>query len=105
MGIRASFWAALGRDGSDSHDVAMERVRNAMLRVTDVFGGNQHSRLDTKICEAKEIAELWHLRPDIMQLVAASKGEETARECVAEITALFKKHQLGGGRGVAGPSR
>ncbi|MCF8154602.1 MAG: hypothetical protein K9K35_01235 [Rhodoferax sp.] len=96
MGIRVSFWAALGREVADSHDVALERVRTAMLRVTDEFGGPEHGRLDMKISEAREIAALWHLRPDLMQLVAEVQGEEVARECMAEITALFKKHHLGG---------
>ncbi len=96
MRIRSSFWAVLGRDGADSHDVALERVRTAMLRVTDEFGGKQNGRLDMQISEAREIAELWHLRPDLMQLVAAVRGEEVARECVNEITVLFKKHHLGG---------
>jgi hypothetical protein len=105
MRIRNSFWAALGRDVTDSHDVALERVRSAMLRVSDEFGGNKNSRLDMQISDAREIAELWHLRPDLMQLVAATRGEEAARDCVAEITALFKKHHLGGGRGAGAPSR
>jgi hypothetical protein len=96
MGIRDSFWAALGRDESDSHDVALERVRKAMLLVVEEFGGDDHYRLDMKINFAREIAELWYLRPDLMQVVAAAQGEEVARDCVAHITALFKKHHLGG---------
>ncbi len=94
MRIRNSFWAAFGRDSADSHDVALERVRSAMAKVSDEFGGS--SRLDMQISDAREIAELWHLRPDLMQLVAATRGEEAAHKCVAEITALFKKHHLGG---------
>jgi len=96
MGIRDSFWAALGRDVSDSHDVALERVRKAMLLVVDEFGGDGHQRLDRKITYAKDIAELWYLRPELMHVVAAAQGEEVARDCVAKITALFKKHHLGG---------
>jgi hypothetical protein len=49
-----------------------------------------------QISDAREIAELWHLRPDLMQLVAATQGEEVARNCLTKITALFKKHHLGG---------
>ena len=96
MRIRNSFWGAFARDGADSHDVALERVRSAMLKVSDEFGGSGNNRLDMQISDAREIAELWHLRPDLMQLVAATRGEEVARECLAEITALFKKHHLGG---------
>jgi hypothetical protein len=96
MRIRNSFWGAFARDGVDSHDVALERVRTAMLKVSDEFGGSANSRLDMQISDAREIAELWHLRPDLMQLVAATQGEEVARECLTKITALFKKHHLGG---------
>jgi hypothetical protein len=96
MGLRDSFWAALGRDGSDSPDVALERVRQAMLLVVEEYGGENHYRLDMKINFARDIAELWYLRPELMHVVAAVQGEEVARDCVAKITALFKKHHLGG---------
>jgi hypothetical protein len=96
MGIRESFWAALGRDVSDSPDAALERVRKAMLLVVDEYGGENHYRLDMKINFARDVAELWYLRPELMQVVAASQGEEIARDCMVKITALFKKHHLGG---------
>jgi hypothetical protein len=97
MGLRDSFWAALGRDEeTDSHDAALERVRKAMLAVVEEYGGDDHYRLDMKISFARDIAELWYLRPDLMQVVAQAQGEEVAQECVAKITALFKKHHLGG---------
>jgi cytosine/adenosine deaminase-related metal-dependent hydrolase len=96
MRIRNSFWSVLGRDTADSHDVAMERVRTAMLKVIDEFGDDQTRRLEAKISDAQEIAELWHLRPDLMHMVAAARGEEVAGECMAQVTALFKKHHLGG---------
>ncbi len=96
MGIRDSFWAALGRDISDTPGVALERVRKAMLVVVEEYGGDDHYRLDMKINFAREIAELWYLRPELMQVVAAAQGEELARDCMEKITALFKKHHLGG---------
>jgi hypothetical protein len=64
MGIRESFWAALGRDVSDSPDAALERVRKAMLLVVDEYGGENHYRLDMKINFARDVAELWYLRPE-----------------------------------------
>ncbi len=96
MGLRDSFWAALGREVSDSHDVVQERVRKAMLAVVEEYGGEDHYRLDMKISFARDIAELWFLRPDLMQVVAQAQGEEVAQECVARITALFEKFHLGG---------
>jgi hypothetical protein len=96
MRIRSSFWAVFGRDSADSHDVALERVRAAMLKVLDEFGDNEARRLEAKISDAREIAELWHLRPDLMHRVAAARGEEVAGECMVQITVLFKKHHMGG---------
>lgn len=97
MGIRSSFWAVLGHsEPSDSPDEALERVRKAMLLVIEKHGGDDHIRLDMKINFAREIAELWYLRPELMQVVAAAQGEQVAQECMAEITALFKKYHLGG---------
>lgn len=97
MGIRSSIWAVLGRgEPTDSADDALERVRAAMLLVIEEFGGDDHIRLDMKINFARQIAELWYLRPELMHMVAAAQGEQVAQECMAEITALFKKHHLGG---------
>lgn len=96
MGIRDSIWSVLGRDTSDAADVALERVRSAMLLALEQYGDEKHVRLDMKVSSAREIAELWYLRPEIMHLVASAHGEEVARVCVAKITALFGKHQLGG---------
>lgn len=86
----------MGRDATDSHDVALERVRKAMLLVLDEFGGDNHYRLDLKVNFAREIAELWYLRPELMHAVASLHGEEVAQDCVAKVTALFKKHHLAG---------
>lgn len=96
MGIGDSIWSALGRDESDSPDAALDRVRTAMLLVVEKYGGEDHFRLDMKINFAHEIAELWYLRPELMQVVAAAQGEQVAQECMAGITALFKKYHLGG---------
>ena len=96
MGIRDSFWAVLGRDTTDSPVEALERVRAAMLLVVEEYGGEDHYRLDMKINFAREIAELWYLRPELMHVVAAAQGEQVAQECMAKITALFKKYHLGG---------
>lgn len=97
MGVRSSLWAVLGiGESSDSADEALERVRKAMQLVIEQYGGDDHIRLDMKINFARQVAELWFLRPELMQVVAATQGEQVAQECMAEITALFKKHQLGG---------
>ena len=97
MGVRSSLWAGLGiGESSDSADEALERVRKAMQLVIEQYGGDDHIRLDMKINFARQVADMWFLRPELMQVVAATQGEQVAQECMAEITALFKKHHLGG---------
>ena len=96
MGIGDSIWSALSGDASNSPDAVLESVRAAMLLVVEKYGGEDHYRLDMKINFAHEIAELWYLRPELMHVVAAAQGEQVAQECMAGITALFKKYHLGG---------
>lgn len=96
MGIRDSIWSVLGRDTSDATDLVLERVRSAMLMALEQYGDESQVRLDMKISCAREISELWYLRPELMHMVASEHGEEVARVCVSKITALFGKYQMGG---------
>lgn len=96
MGIRDSIWSVLGRDTSDATDLVLERVRSAMLMALEQYGDESQVRLDMKISCAREISELWYLRPELMHMVASAHGEEVARVCVSKITALFGKYQMGG---------
>lgn len=96
MGIRDSIWSVLGRDTSDATDLVLERVRSAMLMALEEYGDETQVRLDMKISCAREISELWYLRPELMHMVASAHGEEVARVCVSKITALFGKYQMGG---------
>ena len=96
MGIRDSIWSVLGRDTSDATDAVLERVRSAMLMAVEEYGDETQVRLDMKISSAREISELWYLRPELMNMVASARGEVVARTCVAKITALFGKYQMGG---------
>lgn len=72
--------------------VVTERIRKAMLFALDAHCGPSHKALDLKICLAQGIAELWYLRPDLMQMISVSTGEAVARDVLAQITALFEGH-------------
>lgn len=96
MRFRDSFWAAIGRDASDSRELALERVRNAMSILVESLAGESHHRLDAKINGANDIDELWHMRPELMHAIAESQGEEAALAKVAKITQQFGSHHLGG---------
>ena len=82
--------------------VVTERIRKAIAYVQsfepaqidalDAHCGASHKALDLKICLAQGIAELWYLRPDLMQMISVSTGEAIARDVLAQITALFEGH-------------
>jgi hypothetical protein len=92
MRLRNSFWALLGRDVSETPQLVIERIRKAMLFALDEHCNNDHYALDLKITFAKDVAELWYLRPDLMYALAASKNQTVAEDCIAEISTLFKGH-------------
>lgn len=100
MRLKNSFWALLGREVSEAPAVVAERIRKAMLFALDAHCGNQHHALDLRINVARDIAELWYLRPDLMQAISVSSGEVVARGVLTQITVLFEGHQPG-----AAPSR
>lgn len=92
MRLKKSFWAWLGREVCDAPTVVTERIRKAMLGALDTYCEPGHKALDLKIKLAQGIAELWYLRPDLMQIISVSTGEAIAREVLAQITALFEGH-------------
>lgn len=96
MGMRDSFWALLGVKAADSRGEALEQVRRAMLKVIDEQNGDERLRLDAKISFATNLEALWYLRPELMQMIAATEGEGTAKVCIAAITDLFRGYQPGG---------
>jgi len=85
MGVRDSFWSIFGFESRDPSSA-----------VLDAHGAGDQFQLDVKICDAKDIATLWYLRPELMHAIAASEGEAAAGRCIAGITELFKGHQPGG---------
>jgi hypothetical protein len=46
--------------------------------------------LELRICSAEDIATLWHLRPDLMQVIAVFRGEAIAREVLEGLSTLFE---------------
>lgn len=92
MRLKNSFFAWMGREAYEAPAVVTERIRKAMLFALDSHCGPSHKALDLKICRAPGIAELWYLRPDLMQIISVSTGEVVARDVLAQITALFEGH-------------
>lgn len=92
MRLKNSFLAWIGREVCEAPTVVTERIRKAMLFALDAHCGAQRSALDRKINQAQGIAELWYLRPDLMQIISICTGEAIAREVLTQITALFEGH-------------
>lgn len=95
MRLRSSFWIGVGRKVSETPEVVVERVRHAMLFALDEHVGENKWGLERQLLVARDIEGLWYLRPEFMNAIASSQGEAVARECVAQITALFKGHHPG----------
>ena len=92
MRQKTSFWAWIGHEVCEAPAVVTERIRKAMLFALDTHCGPHPKALDLKICLAQGIAELWYLRPDLMQMISVSTGEAVARDVLTQITALFEGH-------------
>ncbi len=93
--IRNSFWALLGRQTPEAPAVVVERVRLAMLWALDAHGDKDLGKLNRSILGARDLTDLWYLRPDLMQAIAARRDEATAQRVLRSITELFKGHFSG----------
>ena len=105
MRTKKSFWAFLGRELPLAPEVVAERIRKAMLRALATHCGELPQPIITKIKVARDIWELWYLRPDLMQTLSVAAGEFAARNVVTQITAEFKDHHpLAGHHRISAPS-
>lgn len=67
----------------------MNRVRGAMLALADRGPGQRSAVLARRIRDAADLQALWFLRADVMQWLARSQGEATARVHLDEVSSLF----------------
>ncbi|MBI2747264.1 MAG: hypothetical protein HYX45_16980 [Burkholderiales bacterium] len=95
MRLRNSFWALLGQSETEAPEAVVERVRDAMLRALVEQLGQDAQELRQQVHLARDIESLWYLRPEIMNAMAARRGEARARACMTGLTALFKDHHPG----------
>lgn len=93
--LKNSLWALLGQETAETPVDVVEPIREAMLEALDVHGEQHHMTLDMAIRFANDIAELWYLRPELLQALAARSDENAARETMRKITAMFKGHFSG----------
>lgn len=68
----------------------MEELRKAMLQVLEDGMASNNATLERKILFARNIEELWYLRPELMNAIAAGLGESVAKARLAQITGMFE---------------
>jgi hypothetical protein len=78
-------------DAAPPHDTEKyaARIRSAMFCAIDRHCDTAQWLLELRICSAEDIATLWHLRPDLMHVIAVFRGEAIAREALDGLSALF----------------
>jgi len=65
-------------------------IRHAMLDVLGDRGAQAYPVVQLRVTYADDVQDLWYLRGDVMAAIAAMDGEATAREQLADVSAMFK---------------
>lgn len=73
-----------------AHEV--DDLRAAMLAQLQGCGNAQAVRLRLKAGCTHDAPSFWHLRPGLMQAVAAERGEAQARRSVAALDEVLRRH-------------
>jgi len=68
----------------------LEAIRQLMLDcLADEAGLSFSPLLERSVLLAPDLQSLWYLRPELLMVIGAERGETAAREAVAHITAMF----------------
>ncbi|MDE2416230.1 MAG: hypothetical protein KGN32_00345 [Burkholderiales bacterium] len=95
MRLRNSFWALLGHDTYGTQEVVIERIRAAMLTALETHCDSNQYAVEMRLSFARDVAELWYLRPDLMNAIAACQSECVAQTVMESITDLFRGYHPG----------
>jgi len=92
--LRSSIYAMLSVSTAKPRlpdPVTLDQIREAMLELVALDRGNgeRSAGLARRIRYATELQSLWFMRGEIMQLLARTHGEVSAREKVDELSGLF----------------
>ena len=68
----------------------MEELRKAMLQVLEDGVAANNATLERKLLFARNIEELWYVRPELMNAIASGLGESAARARMVQITDMFE---------------
>ena len=87
-----TIWDKLRGQAASKPDAHLVRIRLGMLNTLDAHCDKPPIRTDAAIQRAVDIRALWHLRQELMQAVAAERGEAVAQKALLEVTELFRGH-------------
>ena len=88
----SQLWGKLRGQAARGPDQVLQRIRLGMLNTLDAHCEKPPIRLDAAIQRAPDIRALWHLRQELMQAIAASKGEAVAQKVLQDVTEQFRGH-------------
>ncbi len=88
--LRNSFFGWMAHSPAAEPGDRLEEIRKAMLLALEQTLEAKNTAIERKLLFAQDLDELWYARPDLMTVIAADRGESVARDCLAEITPLFK---------------
>lgn len=93
MRARSSFWAQLGQETFAGSDQLVQQIREAMLASLQEHGAlAQEGPLRRDLVAARDLAELWYLRPRLMQAFAHAPDRVGAEKTLHGITEMFNGH-------------
>jgi len=92
MRIKNSFWSFLGQESLKSTEDTLETIRNTMLSAVRNHCRTTDFHLEFKISYAKDVSELWYLRPELMQALCDHQDETRAHALMVGVTTLFVGH-------------
>lgn len=106
--LRNSFFGWMAHQPPAEPSASLEEIRKAMLQLLEQSPDGSNQAIERRVLFAHDLDELWYLRPDLMNAIAAVRGESAARDCLAAITRMFdagtggKLRRSGGGTGPGG---
>jgi len=105
--LRNSFFGWMANQPAAEPSARLEDIRKAMLQVLEQGPQASNTAIERRILFAYDLDALWYVRPDLMNAVAAVRGESVARGCLNEITDMFDTGAGGKLRGKnrVGPSK
>lgn len=89
--LRNSFFGWKAHEPVVGSNDDLEAIRKVMLQALEQNQDGLNSTIERKLLFAKDIDQLWHVRPELMTAIAASRGESIANRCLADITHQFEE--------------